>query len=342
MLAVRVGRAMAEDLRLALASLRLVDKRLEIKDEGESIVIPLTGRPDAYVLRKHGAVLVEAAFSEREIRMDPIEKVREEADIPESLVRLLPDKWEQFGSVLVLKLPHELDEHEAEVGRAYGSALNATAVLREVGGISGGMRTPATRRIFGSDTVAVHRENGIVYKFDAERLMFSSGNIEERMRMATVECDGETVVDMFAGIGYFTLPMAVYRRPKRIVACEINPVAHSYLVENISLNHVEQTVEPVLGDNRDLEGDGIADRVVMGYVRTTHEFLPTALRLLKDGGIVHYHETCPNELLPERPLKRLLSAASGRRIDVLRSKEIKTYAPGVSHVVVDARVFRRE
>lgn len=341
MLGVRVGRAMAEDLRLALTSLRLVDKRLAILDDGETITIPLTGRPDQYVLKKYGAALVEGTFPERETRVDPIEKVREVADIPESLARFLPDKWEQFGSVVVLKLPHELDEHEAEVGRAYASALKATAVLREVGGISGGMRTPTTRRLFGSDTVAVHRENGIVFKFDAERLMFSSGNIEERMRMATVECDGETVVDMFAGIGYFTLPMAVYRRPRKVIACEINPVAHSYLVENIELNRVGGSVEPVLGDNRDLVGDGMADRVVMGYVRITHEFLPTAFRLLRDGGTVHYHETCPSELLPERPIKRLQAAAAGGRVEILRSKEIKTYAPGVSHVVVDARVFRR-
>ena len=341
MLGVRVGRAMAEDLRLALTSLRLVDKRLAIQDDGDAITIPLTSRPDQFVLRKYGAVLVEGSFTPRETRVDPIDMVREAADIPDSLVGFLPDKWEQLGSVIVLKLPPELDEYEAEIGRAYASALRATSVLREVGGISGGMRTPSIRKLFGSDAVAVHKENGITYKFDAEKLMFSSGNIEERMRMATIECDGETVIDMFAGIGYFTLPMAVYRRPRKVIACEINPVAHSYLVENIALNRVGPVVEPVLGDNRDLEGDGVADRVVMGYVRTTHEFLPTALRLLKDSGIVHYHETCPRVLLPERPNKILQAAASGGRVEILRSKEIKTYAPGVSHVVVDAKVFRR-
>ena len=179
-----------------------------------------------------------------------------------------------------------------------------------------------------------------MFRFDAERIMFSSGNIDERMHMATVRCDGETVVDMFAGIGYFSVPLAVYQRPRKIVACELNPVAHSYLVENVSLNKVSGIVEPVLGDNRDLQGEAFADRVIMGYVKTTHEFLPTAMRLVKDGGIIHYHETCPNELLPSRPLRRLTESAGGRKVEVLRMKEIKSYAPGVSHVVVDAKIFR--
>jgi tRNA wybutosine-synthesizing protein 2 len=99
-------------------------------------------------------------------------------------------------------------------------------------------------------------------------------------------------------------------------------------------------VKPVLGDNRDLPGEGIADRVVMGYVKTTHEYLPTAIRLLKSGGIIHYHETCPNELLPNRPVQRILASAAAGKVDIMRMKEIKSYAPGVSHVVIDARIVK--
>jgi tRNA wybutosine-synthesizing protein 2 len=168
--------------------------------------------------------------------------------------------------------------------------------------------------------------------------MFSSGNEEERIRMASLSCTSETVVDMFAGIGYFSLPLAVFQRPRRIIACEINQIAHSYLVENIALNRVEGIVEPFLGDNRSLLGESFADRVIMGYVKTTHEFLPTAIRLVKDGGVIHYHETCPNELIPERSLKRLEDSVGGGGVTVLRIKEIKSYAPGVTHLVVDARI----
>ncbi len=337
---VKVQRRRAEELRAALARRGFVDKGHAIVEDGDDVVIPLVGSPEGDLTDAFEAVLVEADFPKRKARADPIDDIRASANVPEHLRRLLPDKWELFGDVLVLRLDPGLDRYEAEAARAYADVLGAKTVLRDVGGITGELREPVTKTLLGSDTVTVHKENGVIYKFDAARIMFSSGNMEERIRMAGVRCDGETVVDMFAGIGYFSLPLAVHQRPRKIIACELNPVSHAYLVENIGLNKVERVVEPILGDNRDLAGDGVADRVIMGYVKTTHEFLPTALRLLRDGGFIHYHETCPNDLLPARPLKRVVDAAAGRSVRVLRFKEIKSYAPGVSHVVVDAQVVR--
>lgn len=340
MLGVRVSRPKAESLRKEITKARLLDKRHFITDDGGDVLIPLTGPPSPYLLAKYGAHIIDFSFRDRSWRIDPIDKIRGMCAIPEDLKALLPDKWEQFGDVAVIRLEHPLDDYEREVADAYARILSLKAVIRDIGGVSGDLREPVTRVLLGLDTVTTHLENGIRYRFDASKIMFSSGNVEERLRMAETPCAGETVVDMFAGIGYFSLPLAVYQKPKKVVACELNPVAHSYLVENVSLNGVANVVEPVLGDNRDLGGSGIADRVIMGYVKTTHEFLPTAMRLLKDGGILHYHETCPNELLPTRPIQRLVSAAKGNKVDILRFKEIKSYAPGVSHVVVDARLTR--
>jgi len=158
--------------------------------------------------------------------------------------------------------------------------------------------------------------------------------------MATLDVSGEVIVDMFAGIGYFSLPLSVYGAPAKVLACELNPLAHRYLRENARLNKVEGVLEPRLGDNREAP-EGIADRVVMGYVKTTHHFLPKAMRILKpEGGVIHYHETCPVELLPDRPLQRVREAAeaAGRSASLLNFKNIKSYAPGIDHVVLDVQI----
>jgi len=339
-LGVRVARSEAEALRKVITSRRFLDKTHAIIDENDFVVIPVRSEPDETLLKKHNAELVERPFPERKHREDPIDAIRKAACVPEELKHLLPSKWELFGDVAVIRLDSELDEYEDQIAKAYASALNLKAVLRDVGGIKGEFREPVIRTLLGEDTVATHLENGIRYKFDAAKIMFSSGNIEERLRMADLVCDGETVVDMFAGIGYFSIPLAVYQKPSKIIACELNPVAFRYLSENIALNQVSRIVKPVLGDNRDLAGEDVADRVIMGYVKTTHEHLPAAVRLVKNGGIIHYHETCPNELLPNRPVQRILENVRGGRAEVIRMKEIKSYAPGVTHVVVDAKIFK--
>jgi tRNA wybutosine-synthesizing protein 2 len=339
-LGVRVARTDAEELRKVITSLRVLDKTHAIIDEDDFVVIPVKSEPDGALLKKHNAELVERPFPERKHREDPIDAIRKVACVPEELKHLLPNKWELFGDVAVIRLDSELDEYECQIAEAYASALNLKAVLRDVGGIKGEFREPVIRTLLGEDTVATHLENGIRYKFDAAKIMFSSGNIEERLRMADLMCDGETVVDMFAGIGYFSIPLAVYQRPSKVIACELNPVAYRFLEENIALNHVSRIVKPVLGDNRELSGEGIADRIIMGYVKTTHEHLPAAIRLLKSGGIIHYHETCPNELLPNRPVQRIMDNVKGGEMEIMRMKEIKSYAPGVTHVVVDAKIIK--
>ncbi len=335
-----MARSDAEALRKALTSRRFLDKSHAIIDEDDFVVIPVTSEPDESLLRKHNAKLVERPFPERKHREDPIDAIRKAACVPEELKHLLPSKWELFGDVAVVRLDSELDMYERQIAEAYASALSLKAVLRDVGGIKGELREPVIRTLFGKDTEATHLENGIRFRFDAAKIMFSSGNIEERLRMADLMCDGETVVDMFAGIGYFSIPLAVYQRPSKVIACELNPVAFRYLEENIALNQVSRIVKPVLGDNRDLAGEGIADRIIMGYVKTTHEHLPAAIRLLRSGGVIHYHETCPNELLPDRPLQRIRESVKDGEMEIVRMKEIKSYAPGVTHVVVDARIFK--
>jgi len=337
-LGVRVRRDLAEAFRLELTKARFLDKDHAIIDEGDDVVIPVPAPPPTTLLDKYGAVVIDIDLPPRKHRADPIDEIRRTAEVPDSLRLHLPSKWERFGDVIVLRLDGQLERYDAELARAYAKVLGLKAVLKDVGGISGDHRRPVIKVLFGEDTVTTHIENGIRYRFDPAQIMFSSGNEEERIRMAGLSCTGETVVDMFAGIGYFSLPLAVFQKPLRIIACEINPVAHSYLVENIALNKVEGIVEPFLGDNRSLPGESFADRVIMGYVKTTHEFLPTAVRLVKDGGIIHYHETCPNELIPERSLKRLEDSVGGGGVTVLRIKEIKSYAPGVTHLVVDARI----
>ncbi len=270
----------------------------------------------------------------------PFENIVNSASIPGPLKAFLPRKWELLGDVVLMKIPQELEDVKEEVARVYAEELNAKTVLQDLG-IEGDFREPKVELLWGEETETLHKENGVKFKLDCAKLMFSSGNIDERIRMATIAKKDEVIVDMFAGIGFFSIPMAVHSKPDKVYALEKNPIAFHYLCENVKLNHVEDLIIPVLGDNREFKKVGIADRVVMGYLEDTQLFLPKALAFLKEeGGIIHYHEKCPNELLEKRPLKNVKQEVEkiGRRMELLEMKTVKSYAPGVSHVVLDVRV----
>jgi tRNA wybutosine-synthesizing protein 2 len=335
----RVPRSEAEELRRRIMAAGGLRKDARIMESDDQVLIPLADDLSDDAARGLGLMVEVGEADPRPELVTPFQAAVSHIDIPEPLRDLLPRKWELLGDVLVLRLAKELGPYKQEIGRAYAEALHAKTVCRERGVISGVHRTPDMEVIFGEGTETVHRENGILYKLDVRRVMFSSGNMDEKRRMSELDCRGETVVDMFAGIGYFSLPLAVHAHASRVIACEINPVAFGYLKENIGLNQVEGVVTPILGDNRDLPGRGCADRVVMGYVGTTDHFLPKAIELVKPGGVVHYHETCPVDEWPTRPLRRIRENAGARELDVLRMAEVKSYAPAISHYVIDFRVL---
>ncbi len=346
MLSVTVPKADGERARLLIAKFGILDKHHRIIAREGEIEIPIMrelANHEMALLEELGGTIGQLSESiGRETFYDPMKDILANLDIPDELMEKIPQRWEFMGNVLVIKLDKEVQNYKSQIAEVYAGILNVKTVLWDTGGITGEFREPVHEILCGSDTITTHLENGIRYNFDAARLMFSSGNVDERIRMASVCKSGEILVDMFAGIGYFTLPMAVHSSPARVLAYEKNPLSFEYLKKNIELNDVGHVIEPHLADCQIAE-EGIADRVVMGYVGTTHEFLPKAMRILKpDGGIIHYHETCPNALADERPRARVMEAASaeGREVNILQQRLIKSYSPGVGHFVLDVKINR--
>jgi len=260
-------------------------------------------------------------------------------EIPSEMISKIPDKWEKIGDIGIIKLDPELNRYSKIIGKYYSEILGCKTILNDIGGIKGTYRKPITKVIFGSNkTETIHKENQIRFKLDPKKIMFSSGNMDERLRMATISNIKEVVVDMFAGIGYFTLPMAVYSRPKKIFACEINPISYNYLCENIILNNVTDIVEPLKGDNRLVAPKNVADRVILGYFENTSKFLKTALDCLKGyKGIIHYHVKISDKDLQKKQLKivKQINEKDNGSANIINKQHIKSYAPGISHYVFD-------
>ena len=281
----------------------------------------------------------------------PIDVIRSRAAVRLGLdAGRLPQKWELIGDVLLLRLPRDLSPRAEDIASIYAEVLGAETVVEDLARIRGPWRVPEVRRIWGGGTETVHVEDGVRFKLDVAKVMFSSGNTGERQRMARIGPPGETVVDLFAGIGHFSLPIAVHARPARVVACEVNPVAFDYLRENGRLNRV--TIDARLGDCRAVAPKGIADRVVMGHF-DAEKYFDTALEASGDVATIHLHGLTPiRDANTRLEMKRdefrppvfagLEERAEQHGYSVQRTSfhAVKWYGPRRVHFVLDISIAR--
>ncbi len=338
---IRVPIEKGEEARLEVLTADLLDNTRKIRKlqtwEDSFLEIPVTEaagkRAGNYpVVEQEDPEFLQKTFSLKEYLKD---------SFSEAELAYVPSGWQILGDIIIISIPEVLEDNKKKVAEALLSMYpKCKSVVRDFG-IEGQFRQPKRELLLGSGTETIHKEHGCFFKQDVTKVMYSKGNLEERKRMSRLG-KGEVVVDMFAGIGYFSIPMAVHSRPRKIISIEINPESFAYLKENIRLNRVEDIIIPICGDCSKFTPEGTADRVLMGYVGTTHYYLEPAIKALKNsGGILHYHETVPENLAKTRPQDRIKKAAEslGKKVEILETRRIKKYSPGVLHVVVDARVF---
>jgi tRNA wybutosine-synthesizing protein 2 len=337
-LAALVPKPAAERAERELSALGVYDddRGIESYDE-ERVALPITGAdPD-----ERAGTVAAVDVVESVVEHDLPSRDRTLADrlrargFSEAEIDAAPGSWAVIGTVVLADF--DGCDRAAAVGAALLDLHGEADTVLDRGGIEGRTREPDVRVIAGAgDTETVHTEHGIRYALDLAETMFSPGNKAERARMGEITSADERAFDTFAGVGYFALPMA--RAGAEVVAAELDPGTYQYLVENAVLNDVTDRFRAVRADCRDVELAPV-DRVVMGHY-DAYERLPAGIAALRAGGTMHLHEATPEAELPDRPVGRLRAAAEevGREVDVREVREVKSYAEGVLHVVVDAVV----
>lgn len=276
------------------------------------------------------------------------EKLKEELSKEE--LDILPRGFQTIGSVMIIKLNSILIEKKQIIAQACLELLPyIKSVYINLGKVKGEFRQPERIEFLVgvNNPIIEHKEHGVIYRFDFTKIMFSKGNLKERRLLATFVKENEIIVDMFAGIGYFSLPIALHSNVEKIYSIELNPLSYKFLVENIKLNHMEEKITAINGDCKievvNLSNSGVkADRVIMGIFPAPKDFIKEALILSKDGGTMYHYEGVADkeEFMDLFRDFEEIAGKVGYHCELKSKRFVKSYGPNLYHVVLDILVHR--
>ena len=275
--------------------------------------------------------------------MKPFDKIAAKADI--SLHTKLPHKWKKIGDIAIIDFSRIEKTKHREIAKIYAEELNVKTIIQR-NKITGELREPKNvELLYGDETVTEITEYGIKYKLDLAEIMWSPGNTGWRSALSGPKevadfytfNDPDTIIDYFAGIGYFSIQMARGYPNSKVIAIDKNPNSIKYLKKNIEANQIDN-IEVINDDCRNINLK--ADIIHLGYIGNTIDFLENASNCLNENGIIIFHEAYRNNWLGFRSRSdwkgiptNFSNLMKEKGLRVMKFNRVKFYGPSTSHIV---------
>jgi len=268
-------------------------------------------------------------------------------------LNLLQGSFDVVGDIAIVKIPDDLKHRAKEIAEAImQSNSHIKTVLNQVSPVSGDFRLRRFELVMGEKkTETIHKEHGCLFKVDLEKCYFSPRLSFERARIARQVKPSEVVVNMFAGVGCFSIVIAKKSEARRAYSIDINPWAIKYAEENVRLNRVEHIVKPILGDAKRVIEEklrNVSDRVLMPLPEKAYEYADFALMALKpSGGIIHYYDFV-HAGKNENPVHKVEEKIShkfsllGVDFEVYSGRIVRTIGPRWFQIVLDIKINKKD
>jgi len=331
-LAIKVPKDKAEKLRGRLKRLGLLNPDYKPFEKNGMIYFPLKADAPAEILMEFEAAQTTAAFEARKPKPRSLKDSLKDK-LPKDLIDHIPSSYDIVGSVILIEIPDKLRAYSKLIGEELMKIHpRIETVLAKIGGTRGIYRIRELEVIAGTgQTETIHKEHGCIYKLDLRKAFFNPRFSGERLRVARKTRAGEKVLDMFSGIGPFSILIAKTNPRTEVVAIEINPDAYRFLLENIKLNKVGGRIKPILGDSRKIleKLDKQFDRVIVDLPHSSLDYLDIALRRCKPGGMIHLYMIGEGDEAIEESAKEVLEKAKrlGYKVEVEHSRRVLEIAP---------------
>lgn len=249
-----------------------------------------------------------------------------------------------IGDIAIVKLADSVKEQGSVIGESIlRTSKNVRAVFDQEGGLEGDFRLRRLRHLAGEErTLTTHKENGLRLVVDVEKCYFSPRLSTERMRIAEVTQEGDKVLNMFAGVGPYSVIMAKRKRVE-VWSCELNEVAYKLHLENNRINKVEPLMHMYNRDASKLtESVGVKfDRILMPHPSQSDRYLRLARGMLKKEGWIHYyrHLSGRDAAEAQERLAEELRDKLGESV-TFTSKKMREIGPHYVELVADIHLTR--
>lgn len=266
-----------------------------------------------------------------------------------SELKLLYKSYDIVGDIAIIRVPETLKQYSDIIAEAIMQTnKHIKTVLRQVSPVTSDYRLRELEWIAGErKTETIHKEHDCIFKIDLKRCYFSPRLAYERMRIAKQIQLGEVIVNMFAGVGCYSILIAKHSRAE-IYSIDTNPTAVRYMRENIKLNKIGEQVVSFQGDAKTVVEEklrNIADRVLMPLPEKAYKYLDYAMLALKPtGGWVHYYDfehaekgENPIEKVEARVAEKLQNL--GVNFETPFGRVVRTTGPRWYQIVVDIRIL---
>lgn len=254
--------------------------------------------------------------------------------------------FDQIGDIIIVRIPDSLLSKKKVIGKTLlENVKTANSVFCQSSPVEGDFRTRDLEIIAGQDkTETEYKEFGCRFVVDVQKAFFSPRLSNERNRIAEQILDGQTVINMFGGIGMFSI-IAAKNKKCSVYNIDINPDAVELCEKNIKLNKLSGKVFSIQGDaaqiiKEKLENKG--DRVLMLLPERSDEFLDSAVAATKNNGIIHYYSHIHADKKSEAPKlsENHFMDISPVVSKVLNSKIVRAVGPRYYQTVVDVKISK--
>ena len=258
----------------------------------------------------------------------------------------LVSAFDQIGDIIIVRIPDSLLSKKRVIGETLLREIKiAKSVFYQASDVRGDYRTRSLEILAGIDSTRTeYKEFGCRFLVDVENAFFSPRLSTERQRIGSLIRDGEVVTNMFAGVGMFSI-IAAKKTECTIYSIDINPVASELCERNIRLNRLAGRVISINGDATRTIRERLvdtSDRTLMLLPERSDEFLESAIRTTKSGGIIHYYSHIHADKKSEAVelSKEHYLGITPVQSEVLDSKIVRAVGPRYYQTVVDVRISK--